>query len=391
MNAPFPIEAPEGYLDFHPNANINYQFNRWLPFLRETELRDAAARIDGVASFVPVMLSCAQRAEAEDRVLNAAFYYRAAEFFALSGDPRKAEAYGKFRDLFAQVLPSEGIVRVDVPFENGALPSLVVEPAQGAPVDTLVVHGGFDSFVEELYPHVVECVRHGFRLIMFEGPGQGAALTVHGLKMTPDWHLPVKAVLDFHGVESCTLMGISLGGCLATRAAAFEPRIKRVIANDVCEDFFDVLSSRLGPGRARLLGWLMRNRFDGTVNRMLGMAARKEETLGWAIAHGLHVSGTATPCDYLRWAQTLTTRDISDRVTQDYLLLGAADDHLIPRAQYYSQQQTLTNVRSLTARLFTAREQAGQHCHVGNTRLSVEVIVNWILETKRLRDAAGDA
>jgi hypothetical protein len=38
----------------------------------------------------------------------------------------------------------------------------------------------------------------------------------------------------------------------------------------------------------------------------------------------------------------------------------------------------LKNVRSLTARLFTEKEQAQNHCQVGNVELSLQTIVRWI-------------
>ncbi|MTH95222.1 hypothetical protein [Roseibium sp. RKSG952] len=119
------------------------------------------------------------------------------------------------------------------------------------------------------------------------------------------------------------------------------------------------------------------------MNRLLERAATRDETLAWAIAHGRHVSGAASAYDYLKWAQTISTRDVSHLLKQDVLLLGAQEDHLIPLAQFYSQQQTLTNVRSLTARLFTSREHASSHCQVGNTGLSLDVIINWVMESKR--------
>ena len=37
----------------------------------------------------------------------------------------------------------------------------------------------------------------GYDTILFEGPGQGAALELAHLPMSPEWEKPVKAVLDF--------------------------------------------------------------------------------------------------------------------------------------------------------------------------------------------------
>jgi len=45
-------------------------------------------------------------------------------------------------------------------------------------------------------------------------------------------------------------------------------------------------------------------------------------------------------------------------------------------SSFTTKQQTLNNARSLTARLFTRKETAQNHCQLGNVGLSVEVIVD---------------
>ena len=62
--------------------------------------------------------------------------------------------------------------------------------------------------------------------------------------MTPDWHRPVGAILDRLSMSDVTLVGISLGGCLAIRAAAYEPRVTRVVAFDALTDFLETACSR---------------------------------------------------------------------------------------------------------------------------------------------------
>ena len=68
----------------------------------------------------------------------------------------------------------------------------------------------------------------GLDTVIFDGPGQGTVLDA-GIPMTPDWHLPVAAILDYFKLTEITLLGFSLGGGLVIRAAAREPRIKRAI------------------------------------------------------------------------------------------------------------------------------------------------------------------
>ncbi len=64
--------------------------------------------------------------------------------------------------------------------------------------------------------------------------------------MTHEWEKPVNTVLDYFKLNEVTLIGISLGGYLALRAAAYEKRIKKVIAYDVIYNFFDCVMSKQG-------------------------------------------------------------------------------------------------------------------------------------------------
>ena len=61
------------------------------------------------------------------------------------------------------------------------------------------------------------------------------------MKFDPAWERPVKAVLDHFNLEDVTIIGASLGGYLAPRAAAFEKRITKVIGWSIFPDFFDIL------------------------------------------------------------------------------------------------------------------------------------------------------
>ena len=75
-------------------------------------------------------------------------------------------------------------------------------------------------------------MQRGYHCLQFAGPGQGTAIRLQGLPFRPDWEKVVTPVVDFAvglpGVdpERIALMGLSMGGALAPRAAAFEKRIK---------------------------------------------------------------------------------------------------------------------------------------------------------------------
>src|SRR5438128_3466741 len=112
-------------------------------------------------------------------------------------------------------------------------------PAQ--PKGTIVLFGGFDSYIEELFATQCFLRDAGFDVVAFDGPGQGASLEDAHLPLTHAWEKPVKAILDYFQLDDVTLIGYSLGGCLAIRAAASEQRVRRVIADDILTDFFEVL------------------------------------------------------------------------------------------------------------------------------------------------------
>lgn len=78
----------------------------------------------------------------------------------------------------------------------------------------------------------------GYEVIAFDGPDQGGALKRDGLSWDYEWEKPTKAILDYFQLNDVTLLGISMGGWFCIRAAAFESRIKRVIAWSVS---FDVI------------------------------------------------------------------------------------------------------------------------------------------------------
>lgn len=374
-------EFPVGYHRLHDDVGLNFQLNRFLPGGRIEDFRRAAARIHDLHDWKREFLALAEEAEKDERRLHAATCFRAAEFFMVPDDPDKQRAYQRFVDLFEELRAGEAWERREVPYADGALPVLhLPAPEPAGPKDVVLVHGGFDSFMEELYGHADFLRQAGYEVILFEGPGQGAALKHHGLPMTPEWEHPVAAVIDHFGLEQCSLLGLSLGGCLAPRAAAFEPRIRRVIAWDVLDDFLDCFAH----ARGRALGSVLRAGVALGARRLLdGLAARRMERdtmIAWAIPHGMHVMGVDSPYEFFCKVRRFDTAPYSSRIRQDFLLLAGARDHYVPLRQFHRQARRLVNVRSFTGRIFTEAEQAQNHCQVGNVGLALRTIVGWLDE-----------
>ena len=376
--------ASTGYRDLHPDPTFNYELNRWLGALPELAEPSAARHIVSIADWVRTMLSRATHAAAADQDLEAAFFYRAAEFYMDPDEPSKAEAYASFRRHFGLARPDLEERRTLVPFDGGSLPVIDLPARNDECLDVVLLHGGFDSFLEEFIDWAEVLNENGLRVLLFEGPGQGAALREHGLTMAPDWERPVSAVLDHFSVSQCTIIGVSLGGYLAPRAAAFEQRIKRVVTLDVLDDFFDCFIAR-APGFGRALRALTDWNLRTLTNRLVATAAARQPHLGWTFRHGQDVSGASDPFDFIRWTRSLSTANFSNRITQDVLLLAGSEDHIVPVHQLWRQAAHLTSARSVTVRLFTQADQGHQHCQIGNVKLALDETIQWIGSRVRRR------
>jgi hypothetical protein len=142
---------PVGYHQLHPNVPLNFQMNRFWGWVGEEqmleELRAAAPRIASYADWVREMLELSDKALADGRRLPAAYYARMAHFFLNPDDPRHQPALQRFLD---NVLPGNGLTPDDhhlVPYQQAQLSAYRFTPAQ--PRGTIVVFGGYDSYIEE--------------------------------------------------------------------------------------------------------------------------------------------------------------------------------------------------------------------------------------------------
>jgi pimeloyl-ACP methyl ester carboxylesterase len=372
------FDFPVGYHTFHKVKIMNFQLNRWysLGYARLEDMQDAGRQIRTFGDWKRVMTDLAEKAESEKRWINAAFYYRAAEFFVLASDPDKKLLYNRFSNIFYnRAFAGELIERRWIPYEGSLLPSLHIPAAKGPAKGSVVIHGGFDSFIEEWYSCATFFASQGYDVIMFEGPGQGAARKKYGFTLTHEWEKPVKAILDHFGLDNATLLGISMGGWMCFRAAAFEPRIKRVIASSIAFDYMQI-----PPLPIQMLARFLL-RFPGLMDFLAGLKMKASYQERWGINNLMYITNIPSPVGaskvLLRFNEENQHPEL---VKQDVLILTGAEDHFIPLKMHYKQVNALKNARSLTARIFTREEQGQNHCQIGNIGLAHDVMLKWIEE-----------
>lgn len=165
---------------------------------------------------------------------------------------------------------------------------------------------------------------------------------------------------------------------LAPRAAAFENRIKRVVAWSLLPNLFDVLIYDMPKSFQAVVSLLMQSDDKDSLNFIIKNLMKKNPLLEWAITHGMHNMGVNSPYEYLKKTQKFQYLDVGYKITQDFLLLGATKDHFIPIEFAKPIIDCLTNTKSLTYRLFTEKESAENHCNAGNTKLALDTIIDWV-------------
>ncbi|HKV43640.1 MAG TPA: alpha/beta fold hydrolase [bacterium] len=183
----------------------------------------------------------AREAAREDRPITAGeAYYRAAlayHFAAFcwverldeydAGHRKRVECYGKALPYLDP--PGE---RVEFPLERARIPAYLRKPRNATRPPVVLFLSGLDSAKEEHASFEAFFLRRGVATLTLDGPGQGE--TWYQMKMRADFEITATAAIDYllsrRDVDGTRvgICGVSLGGYLAPRCAAFEPRLRAV-------------------------------------------------------------------------------------------------------------------------------------------------------------------
>jgi pimeloyl-ACP methyl ester carboxylesterase len=375
MNKKIDYNLPVGYFDFHKKQVYNFQFNRWhsLGFARYEDMKEAGEKINNFSDWKNIMIDLAKKADAEARLKNAAIYYRAAEFYITQKDPDKIKFYDKFIELFYKIFEKDKLERFKIPYNDSFLHALKVPVKKDTKKGTILMHGGFDSFIEEFYPMMRIFSDNDYEVIAYEGPGQGGTRRKYGLAWDEKWEKPTKAVLDFFKLKDVTIYGISMGGHLCLRAAALEPRIKKIITSGGAVDYWKIP----GPISRGFLKLFLH--FKNFTTRALVKKMKKDEHHNWFVENSMFISKIDNPLEAMMKIFTMTKENAQpEKITQDVLILTARNDHFIPIKMHKKLIRSLTNAKSIKEIIYKKETSAHNHCQIGNIPLVCKDILDWL-------------
>jgi hypothetical protein len=183
-----------------------------------TEWLKTAKRIQ---SYADECLAKGHTISARDAYLRASNYYRISEFMLIDPqDPRIQITWGNSKECFskAAALFPFYVESIEIPYKQGAmLPGYFYHNSKNSVYNintdesrksketgnklsgpTIIVHGGFDSTLEELYSSsAAPALEGGYNCLTFEGPGQGGVIRKQNIPFRCDWEEVVTPVIDY--------------------------------------------------------------------------------------------------------------------------------------------------------------------------------------------------
>lgn len=195
---------------------------------------------------------------ARECYLRAYAYYRAAFIFHSPFEKERViplwqEAVACFQRAASLFDPP--IEPIHIAYDGVDLPGYFLGQKGRGPSKTVIVIGGADTYVEDLYLIAgPSAQKRGYNMLVVDLPGQGG-LPFSGSFLRPDAEHPFEKVVDYVlsrpevDAERIVAYGISAGGYLVPRALTVERRVKACVACSVISDFSAFMTQNLASVR----------------------------------------------------------------------------------------------------------------------------------------------
>ena len=323
------------------------------------------------------------RVSARDAFLRATTYWGATTMYGTPGDPLHRSSYERERTCFREAakLFHPQIEVVNIPYENGrTMPAYYIPGGpEGERRPTVLVLGGGDSALEELYGvSPAGAHRRGYNALMFEVPGQRAMFFDYpDLFFRPDAEVPIRYVLDYVlkrpevDPTKIALIGASLGGYFAPRAAAFEKRLGAVIALPLFKDIQEMFIELLGLDPTKPYPRDLESRVDMSQSfvRLFALSDFRAR-FGYA---------NRTYAEWLDYAGKFTLAGLEPKITCPLLILAGASEFDPARMEKEKiEWKKAMNHPKSQARVVTAAEGGEGHSLVNNLLLKNQIEMDWL-------------
>ncbi|HLV46043.1 MAG: alpha/beta hydrolase family protein [Flavobacterium sp.] len=253
--------------------------------------------------------------------------------------------------------------KIQIPYEGTFLKAYFYRsPIAKEKAPLMIITPGRDTWGEDTVWVYDSAIKRGIHCIVIEGPGQGTTLRLQGLKFRKDWEKVITPVIDYAkkipgiNMERIALLGISFGGYLVPRAAAFDKRIKLCIANSGNISWGDMIGSAFRKIK-KLPKFLRPSMIDGMVR-------------DYAWKHGVENDIDAVIAELDKYSN----EDILDKITCKVLVVdGTAEVNPGIAKKFYDALSCPKDYM-----LFDETSFAQTHTQMGGYGAGSERLFNWI-------------
>jgi len=309
-----------------------------------------------------------EEAEAQGRLLSAGEKYRRAAAYYMTAERMQARdyeprihMYRTMLDTMARAIDTAGLAweRVEIPFEGNHFPGLFIPGEGDGPRPTMVFCNGLDSVKEMIALSIADTfAKRGISVLAVDQPGVGEALRLNGLHAIAESERWASAAVDTLEQradvdrERIGMMGWSMGGYYAPRAAIYEKRFKLCVAWGANHNWGELQTRRL--------------RKEG------------EHPVPHYWDHVMWVWGQSNMDDFMALMPKVTLDRHMEQMTVPFLITHGANDRQIPREYAYQSRDQAVNSPLVELKLFTDREGGVEHCSADNMEPVKSYIADWV-------------
>jgi dipeptidyl aminopeptidase/acylaminoacyl peptidase len=329
---------------------------------RDDWTRSFLAMAERVAAIAEEAERQQRRQTASESHLRAFTYLRVAELMRRYEDAEKIPLYRRAMDSFRRglALSAHRHEPVSFDFDGKRLEGWFFPPqaaaagqlARGGRTPCVIYLSGADALPEQNFFRGVQWLTsRGLACLLFNGPGQGGSIRLLRMPTIPDYERPVSAAIDYLVTRADVdpqrvgILGVSMAGYYVMRAAAFEPRLKAVVAWGAMYSVLDDLW-RCYPALRRQLVW---------------------------------ITGAKDEADAQVKLKAFTLEGILGRVRCPVLVTHGVNDEMVPVA---SAQRTYDEIAATdkSLRLYTPEEGGDTHINIDNWSQAVPPMADWLAE-----------
>ncbi len=295
--------------------------------------------------------------------LRASIYYFCGERFLPPSD-RKWETYRKCLHCFERGIERRypNISRAEVPYEGASLPAWFLAADVDGPAPAVVMFDGLDNAKEmsALFGGV-EITNRGIHVLAIDGPGQGEALRLRNIPSRFDYEVPAGAAYDFLAAlpdvdpKRIAVMGFSMGGYYAPRAAAMDSRFAACVAWGGHFDYHEA--------------WTRRRKIMESGGTKISAPPFQ---LPWVL-------GKPDMDASMKKLEDYRLAEVAGSITCPFFCIHGENDNIVP-VEFAQRLHAAVGSANKTLRILNAEDGGSEHCQEDNRQVGANIVADWLMD-----------